>query len=206
MTDSFLAKYDPDDEGDELDYPNVYPDSHGFDQDLLDNIQELEGTIRWCRGRMPLRVYKAINALVTTPNKIGAIATEFKTTPETIYKYLNSDDGRTLFATQSRLIAIKSGPLKEQRMHIAWRIARASETKAPRIALQALDYLSKVQGDYVQTISDDTGVTVVVQQFNLTSKQNDSIPTAIRVESPKAKKQTDIIEGDFTPVEINPNG
>ena len=161
-------EHDPDDELDaEYLMPIVRPDANSLDSETLTSYNELQDLIRGYALHLRPNVVRAIVALASGAhaNSLTAIARDFRTTKQTLVKALETPDGKGLYIAQSKMTRMLHGPIRAQKIAMAWRIAIANELTAPRISLQALDYLSKTSGDYVTTAEDDNGVTVIVQQF-----------------------------------------
>ena len=142
-TDFIEQHADPDDLDDLEHIVSAYPvvnESDGFDGEYLEEYTDIQRSINFAVRKMRPNIIKAITAYAMNGETLGAAAKIGRTTLRTLRRYLDSDEGNYLYISLCRLKFLRDGPERSQRMHMAWRIARANEIKAPRIALQALDY------------------------------------------------------------------
>lgn len=150
--------------------------------------------------RLVLQLATATRALSPKHRKIVELFFQGKTKREiidqlqtsypTIASALSSPKGLKLFSLYTQISELRSGPSREARTAMLWRIAKRAEGKAPSVSLKAVDILNRQAGDYKVEDTHETGLVVNINQFTLTAA-----PV-------KPVKDITPIEGDFQPITI----
>jgi hypothetical protein len=122
------------------------------------------------------------------------IAKRLHTSYPTIATVLHSDVGLRYMNLLFKVDELKSGPTLEARRAMLWRIAKRTELSKPTTAMKAIDILNKQAKDYAPPIDDiEIDDKLVVRTLNFIVQQN--------ITSSK-EVQTNVIEGEFTPITI----
>jgi transcriptional regulator with XRE-family HTH domain len=118
---------------------------------------------------------------------------------QTVSKARNSPTMLRIMALQERTRRIYGAPAQNQRIQMAWRIAKRNEKDNPNTSLKALDVLNKQAGDYSIDLTPNNGVTVNIKEFTVSQPPQQPQPQPQPQNSPP-------IDAEFTPVTVQLDG